>query len=58
MRDHQKPGTPRIRKVVNNPTTPLIRNNQPAKIVTARVATGGTTIAAAPRAMRMIPSMR
>jgi hypothetical protein len=57
-RDHQKPGTPRARIVLNRPTSPLMRNNQPKKMVTARVATAGTITAAAPRQIKIIPSAR
>ena len=47
--DHQKPGICRAQNVSARPATPVIRNIQPRKIVTARLASGGTIIAAKPR---------
>ena len=40
--DHQKPGACRIQKLVTKPTMPLTRKSQPSRIVTARVAIGGS----------------
>jgi hypothetical protein len=37
---------------------PLIRNIQPMKIVTARLASGGTIMAASPRTASRMPSIR
>ena len=42
-------------KVVNRPKTPLSRNSQPSKIVTASVAIGGTRMAMAPKTSSKIP---
>src|SRR3954451_24988184 len=56
--DHQKPGIPRAQNVSANPAMPLIMNIQPRRMVTARLASGGTMIAASPRITRMIPSIR
>ena len=39
--DHQNPGACRAQNVVTKPTTPLMRNSHPRKIVTAIVAIGG-----------------
>ena len=47
--DHQKPGICRAQNVSARPAMPLIRNIQPRKMVTARLASGGTIIAANPR---------
>jgi hypothetical protein len=44
--------------VANSPTTPLIRNIQPRKMVTARLASGGTIIAARPSKASTMPSNR
>jgi hypothetical protein len=44
-------------KVMTKPTTPLMRNNQPRMIATAKVAIGGTMIAAAPSTRRTMPSI-
>src|SRR5215469_11461314 len=57
-RDHQKPGALRIQNVVTRPTAPLSRNSQPIRSVNANVAMTGRMIAAAPRSMRTIPSIR
>src|SRR6185312_9972455 len=56
--DHQKPGALRIQNVVISPMMPLMRNSQPNKMVTARVAIGGTSTANAPRMSSTIPSIR
>ncbi len=56
--DHQKPGAPRIQNVVTRPMTPLIRNSQPNRIVTAKVASGGMTTAMKPRMTSATPSAR
>src|SRR3954454_6929087 len=47
--DHQKPGICRAQNVRTRPATPLIRNIQPRKMVTARLASGGAIIAGGPR---------
>src|SRR5712664_2280116 len=54
--DHQKPGIPRAQNVSARPATPLIRNIQPRKIVTARLASGGRILAARPNTASTIPS--
>src|SRR5215470_17276995 len=56
--DHQKPGMPRAQNVSANPAMPLIRNIQPRKIVTARLASGGTIMAAKPSMASRMPSIR
>ena len=56
--DHQKPGAVRIHSVPTRPTTPLSRNSQPNRIVTASVARTGSTIAVAPRTSSTTPSTR
>src|SRR5262245_11499409 len=56
--DHQNPGAWRAQNVVTRPTTPLMRNSQPKKIVTAMVAMGGIMIANRPRMTRTMPSIR
>src|ERR1700733_1658911 len=56
--DHQKPGICRAQNVRIRPPMPLIRNIQPRKIVTARLASGGTIIAASPRITSRMPSNR
>src|SRR5450631_4172348 len=56
--DHQKPGAWRIQNVVNSPMTPLTKNTQPNRIVTASVAIGGSRTATAPRTTRTTPSVR
>ena len=56
--DHQKPGACRIQKVVIRPTTPLTSNSQPNRMVTASVASGGSTIAVAPSTSSTTPSTR
>jgi hypothetical protein len=48
----------RIAKVEANPTIPLMRNNQPKRTITARLATIGTATASSPNRTRMIPSIR
>src|SRR5882672_1584639 len=44
-------------KVMTRPTIPLMKNSQPRMISTARVAIGGTMMAAAPSAARIMPSI-
>ena len=56
--DHQNPGACRIRKVVTNPTIPLIRISQPIRIATASDAIGGRAMATRPRTTRTKPSTR
>ena len=50
--DHQNPGALRMLKVLIRPTIPLTSNTQPMTISTARVAMGGSRIAAIPRISR------
>ena len=54
----RNPGACRTQNVVTKPTTPLIRNSHPRKIVTAIVASGGMTIASSPSTTRTIPWIR
>src|SRR5260370_21824865 len=54
--DDQKPGMWRAQNVTISPPMPLIRNIQPRKMVTARLASGGTTIAASPSTASRMPS--
>ncbi len=54
--DHQKPGMLRAQNVTISPPMPLIRNIQPRKMVTARLASGGTIIAASPSTASRMPS--
>jgi hypothetical protein len=56
--DHQKPGICRAQKVSTRPATPLIRNIQARKMVTARLASGGTIMAARPSTTSRMPSIR
>ena len=56
--DHQNPGAPLAQNVVTSPTTPLMRNSQPTRMVTASVASGGMTTANRPSSTRTIPSTR
>ena len=56
--DHQNPGACRAQIVVIRPTAPLIKNNQPMRMVKASVAISGTRIATMPRMTRTIPSIR
>jgi hypothetical protein len=42
--------------VTISPATPLIKNIQPRKMVTARLASGGTIIAARPSTASTMPS--
>src|ERR1035441_7749139 len=55
---HQQPGAWRIQNVVIRPITPLTRNSQPNRIVTASVASGGMTTAVAPRTSSTTPSTK
>src|SRR5450631_786924 len=56
--DHQNPGAVRMRKVLIKPTTPLNNTTQPMTIAAAMLATAGSSSAAIPRMMRMMPSLR
>ena len=56
--DHQNPGIRRAQNVSARPAMPEIRNNQPRKMVTARLASGGTIIAASPKITSRMPSNR
>src|ERR1700744_3565899 len=56
--DHQKPGIWRAKNVMARPAMPLTRNIQPRKIVTARLASGGTMMAARPSTASSTPSNR
>src|SRR6478672_4887304 len=56
--DHQKPGISRAQNVSIRPAMPEIRNIQPRKMVTARLASGGTIMAASPRIMSRMPSIK
>src|ERR1700681_4151447 len=56
--DHQKPGIWRAQNVSTRPATPEIRNIQPRKMVTARLASGGTIIAASPKMTSRMPSIK
>src|SRR6266436_5067866 len=54
--EHQKPGICRAQNVSASPATPLIRNIQPRKMVTARLASGGRIMAARPNTTSRMPS--
>src|ERR1700730_18064246 len=56
--DHQKPGIPRAQNVRISPAMPEIRNIQPRKMVTARLAKGGTIMAASPSTASRMPSIK
>src|ERR1700694_4574181 len=56
--DHQKPGICRAQNVNARPAAPEIRNIQPRKIVTARLAIGGTIMAASPRIVSRMASIK
>src|SRR5580700_1210578 len=56
--DHQKPGISRAQKVSARPAMPLIRKSQPNRMVTARLAAGGTIMAANPKMTKRMPSIR
>src|SRR2546429_644267 len=52
----QKAGICRAQNVTTRPAAPEIRNIQPRKMVTARLASGGTIIAASPSSASTMPS--
>src|ERR1700738_1344936 len=56
--DHQKPDICRAQHVSARPAMPLIRNIQPRKMVTARLASGGTIIAESPKITSRMPSIK
>jgi len=58
MSDHQNPGIWRAQNVSTRPAMPKIRNIHPRKIVTARLAIGGTIMAARPRITSRMPSIK
>src|ERR1700730_8639883 len=54
--DQQKPGICRAQNVSARPAPPEIRNIQPRKMVTARLASGGRIMAASPKITSRMPS--
>src|SRR3569833_2007557 len=58
MSDHQNPGICRVQNVSARPTIPEIRNIHPRKIVTAKLASGGTIMAAKPSTTSRMPSIK